>query len=87
MKWILTEREVQGLSGEVTNDVGSVTTPEGDETLILVGAGKAVDDTLVRGSQTTLLDLYCHVTVRKMLGRAAKREIDAPFRPGSAPRA
>jgi hypothetical protein len=54
---ILTEGKVQGLSGEVTNDVGGVTTPEGDKTLITIGPAKAINDTLVRGSETTLLDL------------------------------
>ena len=53
----LTEGKVQCLRGEVTDDVGSVTTPEGDETLITVGATEAVNDTLVGLSKTTLLDL------------------------------
>ena len=44
---------------EVPDDVGGVSSPEGNETLIPVGTGEAVGDTLVRGSQTTLLDL-CH---------------------------
>ena len=53
----LTEGEVQGLGGEVTNDIGGVASPEGDETLFLVGTSESVADALVGGSQTTLLDL------------------------------
>ena len=53
----LTEGEVQGLGREVPDDVGGVTSPERDETLVTVGAGKAVTDTLVGLSKTTLLDL------------------------------
>ena len=60
----LTEGEVQGLGGEVPDDVGGVTTPEGEETLVTVGAAEAVGDALVGGSQTALLDLDCHVMVR-----------------------
>lgn len=71
----LTECEVQGLGGEVPNDVGGVTTPEGDKTLILVGTGKAVGDALVGGSKTTLLDLYRHVTLINRLIVEIKRAI------------
>ena len=53
----LTEGKVQGLGGEVTDNVGGVTAPEGDETLVGVRATRTVDDTLVGGSETTLLDL------------------------------
>lgn len=52
-----TEGKVQSLCREVTNDVGGVTAPEGDETLVTVGAGEAVYDTLVRLRKTALLDL------------------------------
>ena len=55
--WTLTEREVQRLRGEVPDDVGSVTTPEGKKTLVTVRARKAVADTLVGLGETTLLDL------------------------------
>lgn len=37
------------LSGEVTDDVGEVTAPEGSETLLLVHTGKAVADASVAG--------------------------------------
>ena len=79
----LTEGKVQGLGGEVTDDIGSVSSPERNETLIAVGAGEAVDDTLVGGSETTLLDLQSTV-------RYATHTIHCtclPSRPGSAPRA
>lgn len=36
------EGEVQGLGWEVTDDVGSVTTPEGNETLVGHGTTEAV---------------------------------------------
>ena len=54
---VRTEGKVQGLGREVTNDVGGVSTPEGDKTLITVGADKAVGNALVGRSETTLLDL------------------------------
>ena len=78
-----TEGEVQCLRREVPDDVGSVSSPERNETLIAVGAGEAVDDTLVGGSETTLLDLQSTV-------RYATHTIHCtclPSRPGSAPRA
>ena len=53
----LTEREVQGLGGEVPDDVGGVTSPEGEDTLVTGGAREAVTDALVGLSKTTLLDL------------------------------
>ena len=52
-----TECEVQRLGREVTNDVGSVATPERDKALILVCTGEAIDDTLVRSRKAALLDL------------------------------
>ena len=60
MRWSenqLTEGKVQGLRREVTDDVGRVTTPEREETLVAVRAGKAVGDALVRLRETALLDL------------------------------
>lgn len=47
------ESEVQGLGGEVTDDVGSVTSPERDDTLIGSGALEAVGDTGVLVGKTT----------------------------------
>jgi len=52
-----TEGEVESLGREVTDDVGGVATPEGDETLLPVGAGEGIGDTLVGGGETTLLNL------------------------------
>ena len=53
----LTEGKVQGLGGEVTDDVGRVTTPEGDKTLVTVGASEAVTNALIGMRETALLDL------------------------------
>ena len=52
----VTEGKVKSLGGEVTNDVGSVTTPEGDDTLLGGGALEAVNDTVVLAVETTLLE-------------------------------
>lgn len=53
---VVLEGEVKSLSREVSDDVGGVTSPERGKTLVLVGPGEAVADTLVRGSKTALLD-------------------------------
>jgi len=53
---LIAESEVQGLGGEVTDDVGSVATPEGEETLIGSGALKAVNDAGVAAVKTASLD-------------------------------
>ena len=53
---IRTEGKVQGLRGEVTDNVRGVTTPERDQALVRVGTAEAVSDTLVRVGETTLLD-------------------------------
>lgn len=52
-----TEGEVQGLSGEITNDIGGVTSPEGNKTFFPVCTTKAIDDALIRGSKTALFNL------------------------------
>ena len=49
----VTEREVESLSGEVTDDVGSVTTPERQDTLLLGSTAEALDDTVVLAVETT----------------------------------
>jgi hypothetical protein len=48
----ITEGEVQGLGGEVTDNVGSVTTPEGEDTLVLGGTAEALNDTVVLAVET-----------------------------------
>ena len=50
------EGEVQGLGREVTNDVGSVTTPERQDPVVLSSATEAVNDTVVLAVQTTGTD-------------------------------
>lgn len=44
---LVLEGEVQRLGGEVPDDVGEVTTPEGQGTLLLGNADEGIDDTLV----------------------------------------
>jgi hypothetical protein len=43
----VTESEVQGLGREVTDNVGSVTTPQRSNTLVGNGSSEAFDDTVV----------------------------------------
>ena len=45
------------MRGEVPNDVGRVSSPEGDKTLFPVGACKRVPNTFVRGRKAALFDL------------------------------
>lgn len=52
----VTESEVERLGGEVTDDVGSVTTPERQDTLVLGGTAEALDDTVVLAVKTTGLE-------------------------------
>ena len=52
-----TEGKVQRLRGEVPDDVGSVTSPEGENALVTSGTREAVTNALVGLSKTTLLDL------------------------------
>lgn len=52
----IAESEVEGLGREVTDNVGSVTTPQGNDTLIGGGALEAVGDTGVLAVETTGLD-------------------------------
>jgi hypothetical protein len=50
---LVTEGKVQGLGREVTDDVGSVATPQGHDTLLLSGSAEALDDTVVLAVKTT----------------------------------
>lgn len=52
---LVAESEVQGLGREVTDDVGSVATPQGHDTLIGGGTTEAVDNAVVLAVQTALL--------------------------------
>ena len=52
----MTYSKVESLGREVTDDVGSVTTPEGHDTLLLGGTPKAVGDTVVLSVETTTLE-------------------------------
>jgi len=50
------EGEVKSLSGEVTKDIGQVTTPQWVDTLCGKDTSEAVNDSVIRLVQTTLLD-------------------------------
>lgn len=52
----ITEREVQGLGGEVSDDVGGVASPQRHDTLVLDCAGEALSDTTVFAVETTGLE-------------------------------
>jgi hypothetical protein len=52
----VTERKVERLGGEVTDDVGSVTTPEREDALLLGSAAEALGDTVVLAVETTGLE-------------------------------
>lgn len=52
----VTEREVERLGREVTDDVGSVTTPQGENTLVLGGTAEALADAVVLAVETTGLE-------------------------------
>ena len=51
------KRGLEGVEVKELDDVGSVTTPEREQTLVAVGTREAVRDALVRLSETALLDL------------------------------
>jgi len=51
----ITESEVQGLGREVSDDVGSVATPQRSDTLIGAGTAEALHDTVVLAVKTALL--------------------------------
>lgn len=53
---LVTESKVQGLGREVSDDVGSVTTPQGQDTLVGGGTLEAVGDTGIAALETTGLD-------------------------------
>ena len=57
-----TEGKVERLGREVTDDVGSVATPQRNETLVAVGADEGVTDTLVRAVEAALLDLVTNAS-------------------------
>lgn len=76
----LTEGEVQGLGREVSDDVGGVSSPEGDHTLLLVGTAEGITDAFVGGGKTALLDLgKCDVSDSE----GADEKWALPSHPGS----
>jgi hypothetical protein len=58
------ESEVERLGGEVTDDVGGVTTPEGEDTLVLSGTAEALANAVVLAVKTTGLE---HLILRGVL--------------------
>jgi hypothetical protein len=52
-----TEGKVESLSREVTDNVGGVSSPKGNETLLPIGTTEGVSDALVWCRQTALFDL------------------------------
>lgn len=54
----ITESEVKSLSGEVSDNVGSVTSPQGKGTFALCGSAKAVDNTVVLLVETASLQHF-----------------------------
>lgn len=55
---LVTEGKVQSLGGEVSDDVGGVSTPQGHDALVGHGALEAVADTAVAAVQTASLDHF-----------------------------
>lgn len=53
---LVTESKVQGLGREVSDDVGSVTTPQSHDTLVGHGAAEAVTNTGESAIKTAALD-------------------------------
>jgi len=53
----ITESKVKGLSREVTDNVGSISPPEGNGPLAPISTNKGITDTLVWLGKTALLDL------------------------------
>jgi hypothetical protein len=68
----VTEREVQGLGRKVTDDVGSVTTPQGENTLVGSSALEALADTIVLAVETTGLE---HLILNLMLEESSRNAI------------
>ena len=86
---VVLEGKVQRLGREVPDDVGGVTSPQGDHTLIGVSPLEAVSNTLVRGRETTLLDPMTRreLTVSQCFDRHTRNPSRLTSRPGSGPRA
>jgi hypothetical protein len=63
---VILEGEVQSLGGEVTDDVGSVSSPEGLDTLIGNNATEAVGDALVGVGETAGLEHLILVLEKKL---------------------
>lgn len=71
---LVTESEVQGLGREVSDDVGSVASPEGHDTLVGHGALEAVTNTGVLSVETTGLKHL--ILIEELAIVLSKGEID-----------
>jgi len=76
-----TEGEVERLGREVPDDVGGVATPQGDDALFRIGTAEAVNDTLVRSGETTLLDLHTVSCINREREEKNAQERCLPFHP------
>ncbi len=65
---LILEGKVKSLSGEITEHIGQVTTPQGDGALFSHDALEAVTNTLVRLRQTTGLQHLILLFLNKGLG-------------------
>jgi hypothetical protein len=66
----IAESEVERLGREVTDDVGGVTTPQGEDALLLRGSSEALDNTIVLAVKTTGLQ---HLILRDDCGQRRRR--------------
>lgn len=82
---LVLEGEVEGLGGEVADDVGQVAPPEGDDALLLGDADDAVDDALVlllrRDLFAGVLDLCGGREEEEEEGREGREKDTAPVTP------
>jgi hypothetical protein len=74
----IAESEVQGLGREVTDDVGSVTSPEGENTLLLGGTAEALNDTVVLAVETAGLKHLILKAKLSVLCRSQGQRLSVP---------
>jgi hypothetical protein len=73
------ESEVQRLGGEVTDDVGSVTAPQGENTLVGSGTAEALADTSVLAVETTGLEHLILEALLDVFPSSCAIGSDAPY--------
>ena len=87
---VVLEGKVQGLGGEVSDDVGRVASPERDETLVGVGAAGAVGNARVRSRKSARLEhlalvLDEELRVGRRAGDLARKPLLDPQQHGRDP--